>query len=155
MNVVGYMNTTTYNPETKIASIQPGSNWGQVYKTLDEYGVTTVGARGDVVGVGGFTTGGGVSQVLQKSPQLYPWPLPTIHSTHSTLTPAALPATPSLTSRSFSPTAESPMRMRTIIPTCGSRLRGDLEILGLSLVLISVCISSPCLLCKLTHCLHS
>ncbi|KAF7502813.1 hypothetical protein GJ744_005026 [Endocarpon pusillum] len=57
----GYMNTTTYSQETKIASIQPGSRWGQVYETLDEYGVAAVGARADVVGVGGFTTGGGYS----------------------------------------------------------------------------------------------
>lgn len=60
------MNTTTYDQETKIASIQPGSDWGHAYETLGEYGVTTVGARASVVGVGGFTTGGGVSQVLQN-----------------------------------------------------------------------------------------
>ncbi len=66
MNLVGYMNTTTYDQETKLASIQPGSDWGRVYETLNDYGVTTVGGRASVVGVGGFTTGGGVSQVPQN-----------------------------------------------------------------------------------------
>ncbi|KAK1975617.1 FAD binding domain-containing protein [Colletotrichum cereale] len=57
----GYMNVTTYNESTKIASIQPGSDWGRVYTALDPYGVATVGGRASVVGVGGFTTGGGYS----------------------------------------------------------------------------------------------
>ncbi|KAI5460205.1 hypothetical protein BGZ63DRAFT_415561 [Mariannaea sp. PMI_226] len=54
-----YMNTTTYNPTTKIASIQPGSRWGAVYEALQPYGVTAAGGRASVVGVGGFTTGAG------------------------------------------------------------------------------------------------
>ncbi|KAF9876582.1 FAD binding domain-containing protein [Colletotrichum karsti] len=57
----GYMNATTYDENTKVASIQPGANWGMVYKALDPYGVTAVGGRASVVGVGGFTTGGGYS----------------------------------------------------------------------------------------------
>ncbi|WAO95526.1 FAD-binding PCMH-type domain-containing protein [Fusarium falciforme] len=56
-----YMNTTTYDSKKKIASIQPGSNWGRVYEALNEYGVAAVGGRASVVGVGGFTTGGGYS----------------------------------------------------------------------------------------------
>jgi hypothetical protein len=58
------MNATTYNTETKIASVQPGSNWGHSYEALNKYGVTNVGGRASVVGVGGFTTGGGVSTLL-------------------------------------------------------------------------------------------
>ncbi|KAK1996543.1 FAD binding domain-containing protein [Colletotrichum falcatum] len=57
----GYMNTTTYDEKTKVASIQPGSNWGNVYSSLDRYNVSAVGGRASVVGVGGFTTGGGYS----------------------------------------------------------------------------------------------
>ncbi|KAK1634572.1 FAD binding domain-containing protein [Colletotrichum phormii] len=57
----GYMNTTTYDEGTKIASIQPGSDWERVFSTLDPYGVAAVGGRASVVGVGGFTTGGGYS----------------------------------------------------------------------------------------------
>ncbi|CAI6093671.1 hypothetical protein V2G26_017244 [Clonostachys chloroleuca] len=56
-----YMNATTYHPDKKVASIQPGSNWGQAFEALSDYGVTVVGGRASVVGVGGFTTGGGYS----------------------------------------------------------------------------------------------
>lgn len=56
----GYMNTTSYNPDTGIVSIQSGARWGSVYEFIDPYNVTVVGARTSVVGVGGFTTGGGV-----------------------------------------------------------------------------------------------
>ncbi|ROT43779.1 FAD binding domain-containing protein [Sodiomyces alkalinus F11] len=56
-----YLNGTTYDAENKIVSIQPGSNWGEAYTVLDPYGVTAVGGRASVVGVGGFTTGGGYS----------------------------------------------------------------------------------------------
>ncbi|KAH8175230.1 FAD binding domain-containing protein [Sarocladium implicatum] len=56
-----YMNTTTYNEDTKVASVQPGSTWGESYEALDKYGVVNIGGRASVVGVGGFTTGGGYS----------------------------------------------------------------------------------------------
>ena len=55
------MNATTYNESDNIASIQPGSNWEMVYTALDTYNVTVAGGRADVVGVGGFLTGGGYS----------------------------------------------------------------------------------------------
>lgn len=55
------MNVTEYNENTNIASIQPGSNWGMAYAALENYNVTVAGGRADVVGVGGFTTGGGYS----------------------------------------------------------------------------------------------
>lgn len=58
---IGYMNQTTYNVDTTIASVQPGARWGAVYEALDPYGVTAAGGRADVVGVGGFITGGGYS----------------------------------------------------------------------------------------------
>ncbi|KAK6074441.1 FAD binding domain-containing protein [Seiridium cupressi] len=57
----GFMNSTTYNSDMKIASIQPGSNWQAVYETLAPYGVTVAGGRAGTVGVGGFITGGGNS----------------------------------------------------------------------------------------------
>ncbi|SCO54649.1 related to 6-hydroxy-D-nicotine oxidase [Fusarium fujikuroi] len=56
-----YMNTTVYDVEHKVAKIQPGSDWGHVYESLDPYGVTAIGGRASVVGVGGFVTGGGYS----------------------------------------------------------------------------------------------
>ncbi|KAG8356549.1 hypothetical protein FVEN_g5708 [Fusarium venenatum] len=57
----GYMNKTSYDTKTKIASIQPGSVWSHVYEALDHYGVAAVGGRASPVGVGGFITGGGYS----------------------------------------------------------------------------------------------
>lgn len=57
----GYMNGTTYDVDTTIASVQPGARWGAVYDALDPFGVTAAGGRADVVGVGGFVTGGGYS----------------------------------------------------------------------------------------------
>ncbi|CRK23108.1 FAD-dependent monooxygenase CTB5 like protein [Verticillium longisporum] len=56
-----YMNTTTYNKAAGTASIQPGSDWERVFDALDPFGVSAVGGRASVVGVGGFTTGGGYS----------------------------------------------------------------------------------------------
>lgn len=61
LHSTGYMNVTTYSETTNIASIQPGSDWGMVYIALETYDVTVAGGRADVVGVGGFTTGGGYS----------------------------------------------------------------------------------------------
>ena len=58
------MNRTVYDPKNKIARIEPGSNWGLVYRSLDSHGLSTVGARASPVGVGGFVTGGGVSVTL-------------------------------------------------------------------------------------------
>ncbi|KAF9873916.1 FAD binding domain-containing protein [Colletotrichum karsti] len=57
----GNMNSTTYHPETKIASIQPGGHWQTVYDTLAPHGVVVTGGRAGTVGVGGFITGGGNS----------------------------------------------------------------------------------------------
>lgn len=57
----GYMNSTTYHEEDQIATIQPGSTWGGAFTALAPYNVVAVGGRADVVGVGGFTTGGGYS----------------------------------------------------------------------------------------------
>lgn len=57
----GLMNTTAFEPATKIASIQPGSRWNQVYATLDPLGFTVAGGRAGTVGVAGFLMGGGNS----------------------------------------------------------------------------------------------
>ncbi|OAA74567.1 FAD binding domain-containing protein [Akanthomyces lecanii RCEF 1005] len=57
----GNMNSTTWNPETKLASVQPGSHWQAVYETLAPFGIVVAGARVAEVGVGGYLTGGGLS----------------------------------------------------------------------------------------------
>lgn len=33
---LGLMTTTTYNPDTKVASLQPGGTWAQVYSELEK-----------------------------------------------------------------------------------------------------------------------
>ncbi|KAK0374125.1 FAD binding domain-containing protein, partial [Colletotrichum limetticola] len=57
----GFFNSTTYNPDTKIASIGPGGHWQTVYDTLAPYGVVVTGGRAGTVGTGGFILGGGNS----------------------------------------------------------------------------------------------
>ncbi|KAH9894539.1 FAD binding domain-containing protein [Xylariomycetidae sp. FL2044] len=56
-----HMNTTTYDPETNTVSIQPGTDWGRVYRALEPHGVLVAGGRSATVGVGGFLLGGGLS----------------------------------------------------------------------------------------------
>ncbi|KAI0444117.1 FAD binding domain-containing protein [Xylaria telfairii] len=58
---LGNMNATTYNAESKTASIQPGCRWKPVFETLAEYGVAVTGGRDSDVGAGGFILGGGNS----------------------------------------------------------------------------------------------
>ncbi|KAL2274807.1 hypothetical protein FJTKL_02711 [Diaporthe vaccinii] len=58
---LGEMDKTTYNAGTKIASIQPGGRWTDVYATLDKDGVMVAGGREGLVGVGGLLLGGGIS----------------------------------------------------------------------------------------------
>jgi len=53
------MNKTTYVEETKVARIEAGSIWREVYEALEPFGVTAAGGRTSSVGVGGFLTGGG------------------------------------------------------------------------------------------------
>jgi FAD/FMN-containing dehydrogenase len=43
-----------------------GAKWGDVYKTLQPYGVAVTGGRSDTVGVGGFIIGGGLSYFGNK-----------------------------------------------------------------------------------------
>lgn len=59
--IAGYINATTYNSTTKIASVRPGGHWQAVYDTLSPQGVTVAGGRAGTVGVGGFVAGGGNS----------------------------------------------------------------------------------------------
>jgi FAD/FMN-containing dehydrogenase len=56
------MNSSSYNPQTGLASIQPGARWGDVYyNLLRTANVTVMGGRDGGVGVGGFLLGGGIS----------------------------------------------------------------------------------------------
>ncbi|KAF2123852.1 FAD-binding domain-containing protein [Dothidotthia symphoricarpi CBS 119687] len=61
-----YMNSTTYDTGTKIASISPAARWGSVYQTLEPLGRMVAGGRGSTVGVGGFLLGGGISHYAAR-----------------------------------------------------------------------------------------
>ncbi|KAM0277694.1 hypothetical protein ACHAQH_005637 [Verticillium albo-atrum] len=50
----GNMNGTTWNPDTRLASVQPGGHWQTVYDELAPHGVTVAGGRAGTVGTGGF-----------------------------------------------------------------------------------------------------
>ncbi|KAI3321032.1 FAD-binding domain-containing protein [Xylariaceae sp. AK1471] len=58
---LSHLNSTSYNPQTNIASIGPGGRWQFVYAELINYGITVTGGRDGDVGVGGFLLGGGNS----------------------------------------------------------------------------------------------
>ena len=53
-----YMNNVTVAEDLKTASLGPGSRWGDVYKSLEPFGLTVAGGRDNSVGVGGFLLGG-------------------------------------------------------------------------------------------------
>lgn len=55
------MNSSSYDPRTNLASIQPGGRWMNVYANLEAEGVVVAGGRDGDVGVGGFLLGGGNS----------------------------------------------------------------------------------------------
>lgn len=55
------LNSTSYNPDTNIASVGPGGRWQYVYAELVSYGIAVTGGRDGDVGVGGFLLGGGNS----------------------------------------------------------------------------------------------
>lgn len=61
-----YLNSTSYNAKTNIASIGPGAKWEDVYASLHEYGVVATGGRDGDVGVGGFLLGGGSTYYMAK-----------------------------------------------------------------------------------------
>lgn len=52
------LNQLSISGEKKVVSIGPGKRWGEVYETLDPYGVRVIGGRIPQVGVGGLFLGG-------------------------------------------------------------------------------------------------
>ncbi|KAF2636949.1 FAD-binding domain-containing protein [Massarina eburnea CBS 473.64] len=63
-----YMNASSYNASTKLASIQPGGRWKNVYTDLlHTANVTVTGGRDGDVGVAGFLLGGGNSYYSGKN----------------------------------------------------------------------------------------
>lgn len=58
---LGRMTNVTYDAHFKLASIQPGLRWGDVYQELLKYDVRVTGGRDGNVSIRGFLTGGGNS----------------------------------------------------------------------------------------------
>lgn len=52
------MNKVEYNKQKSTASIGPGTRWVDVYRVLDQLGVSVPGGRAGSVGVAGLTLGG-------------------------------------------------------------------------------------------------
>jgi FAD/FMN-containing dehydrogenase len=55
------LNAIKVSEDRKTVSVGPGAKWGQVYDKLDGLGLSVAGGRASTVGVGGLTTGGGIS----------------------------------------------------------------------------------------------
>jgi len=60
------LNSVSYNPAAKLASIGPGGHWKNVYAELEKVGVVAAGGRDGNVGVGGFFLGGGNSYYANR-----------------------------------------------------------------------------------------
>ncbi|KAE8382674.1 hypothetical protein BDV26DRAFT_305251 [Aspergillus bertholletiae] len=70
------MNDVSLNQDHSVASVGPGNLWGNVYKTLEPYGLAVAGGRESSLGVGGFVTGGGIT----FHSNLYGWALDNVES---------------------------------------------------------------------------
>ncbi|KAI0080431.1 FAD-binding domain-containing protein [Panus rudis PR-1116 ss-1] len=57
------LNKITVAEDKQSVTIQGGARWGQVYEELDKHGLVCVGGNVHFVGVGGFLTGGGYSNL--------------------------------------------------------------------------------------------
>jgi len=55
------MKDITLSQDKKIAAIEPGNLWYDIYTRLANDNLTVVGGRVSTIGVGGLTTGGGIS----------------------------------------------------------------------------------------------
>lgn len=55
------LNQVKVSPDRKTVDVGPGNRWLDVYDTLEKQGLIVVGGRASIVGVGGLTTGGGIS----------------------------------------------------------------------------------------------
>ncbi|KAK1675289.1 FAD binding domain-containing protein [Colletotrichum godetiae] len=70
------MKSISLSVDKKIASIQPGNIWGDVYRELTKSDLNVIGGRIYDIGVGGLTTGGGISYFSN----LYGWACDNVES---------------------------------------------------------------------------
>ena len=68
------LNSIKVSPDRTTASIGVGATWGDVYPHLDQLGLSVAGGRAGQVGVGGLTTGGGISYFSPR----YGWTCDTV-----------------------------------------------------------------------------
>ena len=52
------LNAITLSKDKSFVSVGGGQRWGNVYAVLQPLGLSVVGGRGNLIGVGGFTLGG-------------------------------------------------------------------------------------------------
>lgn len=55
------LNSITLSADDSTAFIQPGSTWGYIYAELAKHNLSVIGGRVTPIGIGGLTTGGGLS----------------------------------------------------------------------------------------------
>ncbi|KAI1871899.1 hypothetical protein JX265_005885 [Neoarthrinium moseri] len=55
------LNTIELSEDKVTASIGPGNTWGKIYSTLEQENLSVIGGRVADIGIGGLTTGGGIS----------------------------------------------------------------------------------------------
>lgn len=60
------MNKIRYEKGSKVAFLDPGARWSEVYEYFQPFGVQPVGGRATNIGVGGFLCGGGMSFLSSK-----------------------------------------------------------------------------------------
>lgn len=61
IDLSGLSSSVTLSADRAVASVGAGLRWIDVYRYLDEEGLAVAGGRNGDVGVGGLTTGGGIS----------------------------------------------------------------------------------------------
>ncbi|KAF2001647.1 Glucooligosaccharide oxidase [Amniculicola lignicola CBS 123094] len=87
------MKDISLSADKKIASIEPGNTWFDVYTTLQPNNLAVVGGRVSEIGVGGLTLGGGISYFSN----LYGWACDNVAS-YEVVTASGIPITASPTS---------------------------------------------------------
>ncbi|GAM41132.1 hypothetical protein TCE0_041f14026 [Talaromyces pinophilus] len=63
---LGALDSITLSKDQTVASVGAGNVWVDVYDYLEPYGLSVIGGRVSTIGVGGLTTGGGISFFSQE-----------------------------------------------------------------------------------------
>jgi FAD/FMN-containing dehydrogenase len=60
------MRSVRVDPETRVAFVGPGANWGDVDHETQQFGLATTGGLVSTTGVAGFTLGGGIGWLMRQ-----------------------------------------------------------------------------------------